>query len=50
MMGKYMFGKQIGSDLSKLLEDDKAMDNIVTYKRDKNKLKKKHEKLVQRKR
>lgn len=48
-MGKYMFGRQIKGDFSKIISDDKALDNIVTYKRDKSKTKKKHEKLVKRK-
>jgi len=45
-----MFGKQVKGDLSKIIEDDKTLENIVTYKRDKSKTKKKHEKLVKRKR
>lgn len=30
MMGKQMFGKQIKGDLSRIIEDDKTLDNIVT--------------------
>lgn len=41
-----MFGKQIKGDLSRIIDDEKTMDNIVTYKRDISKTKKKHEKLV----